>query len=429
MVAPRSLIIVGAGAAGLHAAARAQRAGAAVTLLEASDACGGRLRALDGFAPWPIELGAEELHGERSLPYRLARERGLALRPRGDALRLFLDLASGSARAPAADDGDLAQAHDFLDALPTYAGPPQTLAAAIADLPPRARAYLDAVLGNEYGASSERLGLHELALAEEAWAGEGTRNFIAPGGPLLRLVAADAPRPLLGQVVDAIDWASSPGVVVTTRGGARLCAEQALFTAPLPVLRDGDVRFTPPLPAAQLAAARGIGCGPTLKIFLRFKQRLWPARRTSLTILGAPRAPELWTAGARAAGLREDAVLTALLSGSAAEAFLALGRGALPALLADLDQALAPLHGGRASRALVDHHIQDWSAAPFTRCGYSYPTPGSAPLRHELARPLRVPGEARPRVAFAGEATHPRLFGSLQGALLSAERAVKELLL
>lgn len=435
---PRSVIVVGAGAAGLHAVRLLREAGAAVTVLEASDRCGGRVRALSGFAPWPIELGAEELHGERSLPYRLARAKGLPLRARGDRLRLFPDLAAGRRGPPRADDPDLSQARRFFDELPGYQGPDVTLAAALAPLPPRARAYLDAVLGNEYGASSERLGMHGLARAEAAWEGEGTRNFTVRGGPLLPLLQPEAQggamdnggaAPLaiaLGRVVRGIDWSASR-VRVTTRGGERFDADHAVVTVPLPVLRDGDIAFTPALPAGKLAAARGIGCGPTLKIFLRFRRRLWPARRSSLTILGAPRAPELWTAGARGAGDGDDAVLTALVSGRPAEVLGALGERALPALLADLDVALGSANEARpATRHLAEHLIQDWGAEPFTRCGYSYPTPGSAPLRAELALPLRGDDGAA-RVVFAGEATHDQLFGSLQGALLSARQAVAEL--
>ena len=120
-------------------------------------------------------------------------------------------------------------------------------------------------------------------------------------------------------------------------------------------------------------------------------------------------------------------MLTALIAGAAADKLRELGKKALPRLLAELDACL-PLPGERAaSRSLAEHFIQDWSAEPFVRCGYSYPTVGSAPLRADLAAALRRPGAALPSVTFAGEATHARLFGSLQGALLSAERAVREL--
>lgn len=420
-----SVVVIGAGAAGLHAARLLRDRGQQVTVLEAANRLGGRVCSLDGFAAFPLELGAEELHGERSLPYRLARARGLPLRPCRERLHLWSDLRVGRRAVLRDDDPDLDAALAFFDALPAYRGRDVPLAQALAPLAPRAREVLEAMVSNEYGASSERLGMAGLAAAEQAWQKQGSRNYALAGLPLLTLLAAEAPPVQLQKRVAALDW-SGPEVVVTTHGGERFTAAQAIVTVPLPVLRDGDIAFTPELPEAQRYAARTIGSGPLLKIFLRFKRRLWPQRRSALTILGTPCAPQLWSSGTW--GLRADDVLTALVAGAAAEKLLALGTQALPRLLAELDACLSAPGERAASRSLAEHFIKDWSAEPLVRCGYSYPTLGSAPLRADLARALRQKGAARPSVAFAGEATHERLFGSLQGALLSAERAVRELI-
>lgn len=418
------IIIIGAGAAGLHAASLLRRRGVPVTLLEAAFRTGGRVKSVHDFASFPIELGAEELHGEKSLSYRLARAQALPVRACRERPRLWSDLCAGQRRALRDDDPDVAQAQQFFDALPLYPGPDVPLSHALAGLRPRARELLEAILGNEYGADSQRLGMHALSAAESAWQSQGSRNYVLDGVPLVRLFAAEEVTALLGRVVTAVDWQGSE-VVVTTRGGERFTAEQALITVPLPILRDGDITFIPALPAEKQDAARGIGVGPTLKIFLRFARDLWPARRSSLTIMGAPHAPQMWSCGQR--GPQPDRIMTAFVSGRAAEELRSLGSRALPTLLAELDRALPTPRKGSAAAALRDHLIQDWTAEPFIRCGFSYPTVGSAPLRQALARPLYRPGSPRPSIAFAGEATHERLFGSLQGALLSAERAVSEL--
>ena len=58
------VIIIGAGAAGLSAAAALGKAGVSVTLLEARDRIGGRMfTLLDPKLQAPIELGAEFIHG------------------------------------------------------------------------------------------------------------------------------------------------------------------------------------------------------------------------------------------------------------------------------------------------------------------------------------------------------------------------------
>ena len=55
-----------------------------VTVLEATDLVGGRVRELSQFSDFPIELGAEEIHGKRSLWYDLIKENGAAI---SDAIR------------------------------------------------------------------------------------------------------------------------------------------------------------------------------------------------------------------------------------------------------------------------------------------------------------------------------------------------------
>src|SRR3954471_16886465 len=61
----KSVVIIGAGAAGLSCAADLVRSGIAVTVLEGRDRIGGRIfsQSVNGL-PTPIELGAEFIHGE-----------------------------------------------------------------------------------------------------------------------------------------------------------------------------------------------------------------------------------------------------------------------------------------------------------------------------------------------------------------------------
>jgi monoamine oxidase len=67
-----SILIIGAGAAGLIAARRLSAAGHAVTVLEASDRIGGRIHTIQppGFVR-PIEAGAEFMHGKLPVTMQL----------------------------------------------------------------------------------------------------------------------------------------------------------------------------------------------------------------------------------------------------------------------------------------------------------------------------------------------------------------------
>src|SRR5438552_1302384 len=59
-----SVLIIGAGAAGLAAAQRLTAAGVDVVVLESRDRIGGRIHTLHASWPAPIEAGPEFIHGE-----------------------------------------------------------------------------------------------------------------------------------------------------------------------------------------------------------------------------------------------------------------------------------------------------------------------------------------------------------------------------
>src|SRR5215831_17501898 len=73
-----SVLIIGAGLAGLSAAHRLANAGWHVTILEARDRVGGRVHTVrDARIPIPIELGAEFLHGKPSEIWKIIQDQNL----------------------------------------------------------------------------------------------------------------------------------------------------------------------------------------------------------------------------------------------------------------------------------------------------------------------------------------------------------------
>jgi monoamine oxidase len=77
MGANADIIIIGAGAAGLAAARELSRAGRKVIVLEARDRIGGRIHT--HFDTWPIELGAEFVHGKAPETLQIAERAQLKL--------------------------------------------------------------------------------------------------------------------------------------------------------------------------------------------------------------------------------------------------------------------------------------------------------------------------------------------------------------
>src|SRR5882757_622643 len=77
-----SVIVIGAGAAGLLAARELSAAGFSVLVLEAANAPGGRILTLEGNGfSGPVEAGAEFVHGDLPLTLQLLKEGGISYRP------------------------------------------------------------------------------------------------------------------------------------------------------------------------------------------------------------------------------------------------------------------------------------------------------------------------------------------------------------
>lgn len=62
-----TVVVVGAGVAGLTAASRLRQLGIDdVLVVEAAEHVGGRIKQVEGVLPWPVELGPEFVHGAKS---------------------------------------------------------------------------------------------------------------------------------------------------------------------------------------------------------------------------------------------------------------------------------------------------------------------------------------------------------------------------
>jgi len=80
---------------------------------------------------------------------------------------------------------------------------------------------------------------------------------------------------------------------VVARDGRRLRARRVVVTVPLPVLRDGDIRFSPPLSAAKVAAAQSMSFANGVKIVLKFSRPAWPANCHGV-VCADSLIPEMW---------------------------------------------------------------------------------------------------------------------------------------
>ena len=416
------VIVVGAGASGLYAAYLLHQAGIEVQILEASDKSGGRVRPLEGFTDFPVELGAEIVHGQRSIWHDIVRDHGGTFVQ--DHTEDFMSLDGVlTSEDDAENDADVEAAMNFLETLESWEGADITVeqAATEAGLSARVMYLIEAMAGTELGTSNSRVGAVGLAREADLWSA-GEQNLTLKGQSFLQImhtafssimdkILYDVPVSKITQVDS-----STERMRVDTSNGQSFDADRVIVTASLGVLQAGLIEFEPVLPSAKQSAIDGLGMGKGMKIILKFNQRFWPANLGSLLDDGP--VIEFWSTGTGRS--EENNTLTCFIMGEEAEFLAAQGAGAVPLILEQLDG----LYGaGVASNNLADSVIMDWTAEPYILGSYSYPPPNSAGLRQALAEPVAD------KLYFAGEAAntvgHP---SSVHGAMEAASAAVRLLI-
>ncbi len=416
---PEKVIVIGAGAAGLYAAYLLDRANIDVTILEASDRIGGRVRTLENFTDVPIETGAEEIRGEDSILYQIAQASHATLLLPDLTTYLMLDNFLRT-ESEITSDPDYVALNQFIDNFYLYNGADITVYdyAQLQAIAIRVNHLLEARIGNDYGASNRRISAKWLANAQQLWS-SGDSNYLVQNAALLPMLAnymvQIIPKVRLNVQIKSINY-ESDSIQLTDARGSHYTATRVIITVPLPVLRDGDITFYPALPSTKLAAMNQIGMGAGMKIFLKFSNRFWEPDSGAIYSDGFV---PIYYPVARAGGSAARDVLTAYVAGEKAEYLSNLGSGAIQVILNELDRIFGP---GAASQTLIGSHIADWGKDPYIRGAFSYPIIGEGDARVAL-------GEAvNDKLFFAGEATHSDgQFGTVHGALETGERAVTEI--
>lgn len=207
-----SVIVVGAGAAGLSAAHLLRRRGVDVTILEAASFHGGRMKNDPDWLDFTVPLGAEWLHVDPEFLGEIVDD---------DSVEITTQFA----------------AYGPGDVLGIYDGQLSTGPLIDSDLVFTASSWLDVF-----------------------------DEHVTPG--LTDALRLDSP-------VAEVDH-SGDRVVVTEVSGEVHEADAVIVTVPPVVLREGDIRFTPELPSALDDALGAVDVWGGLKVFLECTERFYP---------------------------------------------------------------------------------------------------------------------------------------------------------
>lgn len=441
------VVVVGAGLAGLTAASELAEAGADVTVLEARDRVGGRMKGVTVAPNVIADGGAAYLGARHTELLSLVEQYGLGLASTGMSIGDSVFLIDGQrtstpSRVPPLDAIALGDLFDRLDALveelrpdapwrTRNAGRLDRLSAArwIADEVerPDAKTFFPLFLGEMMAANPRAISALHMAFYLRSGGGirylnafeGGAQQWRIDGGAhLLCLALADrlGERVRVRQAVHAIEQ-DHEGVVVHCAFGdfslrSEYRADQVIVAVP-PLLAQ-QIEFRPGLRSPRATAATGRGCA--IKVHLGYPAPLWRERGYSGWSVSND-GPLLSTVDDSPPD-DSAGVLTGFVTGATASVFSAL------AVTEQKDAALA--HARRLFPYLptpAHCSVTDWLDEKYSRgCYAALFGPGDW-LR---LGPTLI--EPHGRVHWAGTETSLEFFGLMEGAIRSGKRAASELI-
>lgn len=419
-----TIIVIGAGIAGLAAARELVAHGMQVTVVEARDRIGGRIWT-DRSHATPVDLGAGSIEIQRRNPLTsLARQWKVAVAP--------LDYESVTLCDADGCRWQRRAAVKFSDALEEVINPARRRAKterqcrSVGDLLRRrgwaadvhsrlgrAQRWAMSIEACEYGADMDQLSLADFDDDFEApW-----DDLLVVGGfdRLIERMAADFDV-RLGCEVERIEYNARGVNIVTNKGMLR--ASRAIVTLPLGVLKSSNVAFEPTLPPAKLAAIARLDMGLLNKIVLRYGTRFWPADTDFFGF--ASRVPGQFPQFLNLSSVRGEPILVAAVAGDYARA---LERLADQQIVARAQYVLRSMFPGTIVPEPLACRVTRWASDPHSLGSYSFvPIHGHLTDYDELARPI---GD---RLYFAGEATNSEFPSTAHGAYLSGLREARRII-
>ncbi len=398
------VVVIGAGAAGIAAARRVIAVGRRAILLEASDKVGGRCQTDATSFETPFDRGARWLHNPDSNPMvKLARDAAIDVYPAPPGQKIRI--GRRNARA--------GETEDFL----------ATLVRANRAIDEAGRRFLDMAceravpkdLGLWTGTIEYLLGpfangkeLKDLSVVDQFRAQDravalATRQGV---GALMGKLAANIPV-ALSTPAQRIVWTGRDVGVDTPAG--RVAARAVIVTVSSNVLASGAIKFSPELPKPKQDSFARLSLGSIDRIALKLTGNALGLGRDDVLIEQSD-GPRTATLSANIGGSN---LCTVDIAGTFGRDLAAQGDAAMVAFATEW---LTKLFGSDVAKAITASRTTQWTRMPFIQGAVSAAGPGG-----QFAR--RVIGEPQGSLFFAGEATHETLFGTVDGAWDSGERA------
>lgn len=417
----KTIIVIGAGCAGLGAGAQLRREGANVIVLEARDRIGGRVHT-DWSMGAPFEVGAGWIHGpsKENPTKQLCDSIGSSYFLTDDD-----NAVTFSAEGDEWSDERLTEVAEKLyehleeieEELEVWDD--RTFVDVIRDLKPSLLRDPDMVW-----ALSAYVEFSAGAPIEDLSAVTFMQTDAYPGSDVIVTSGYDK---MLTPLTEGIDLRlktpvteiayTDDGVTVQTPSGT-IEGDYCICSVPLGVLKSGNIVFIPPLPEDVQDSIDEIGFNSVTKIAFKFEEPFWDVETQYFGI--ATESKGRWNYWLNYRTFSDENILLGVSVGAYAPIADAMSDAEITA---DALNVLSDVWGEDEVSEPIEMLRTNWSQDPYAMGTYAYPRPGTRPSTFDdLADPIGG------RLFFCGEHTFFDHVGTTHGAYLSGVRSAKHVL-
>jgi monoamine oxidase len=363
-----NVIIVGAGASGLAAAKKLEEEGISYQILEATDKLGGRIQKNENFADFPIDLGAEWIHEDKSI------------------LNFLIDQPGNEPNVET-----------------------------ILYQPMNVQQVVDNIISQI--PNEEMIDYYEGNITEYKFKNTTWYDFIHEN------FAQNIEQNIIYNArITTINYTGDQ-VVLTTENGTEYQADKVILTVSIGVLRSNAITFNPPLPAKKITAIQDVEFLPGFKLFMKFSDQFYPDVISSETSSG-----EKTYYDAAYGKESQDHVLALLSTGISAQEYYLLGNS--DAIVDSVIQELDGYFNGLASQNYLGSYIyEDWSQHKYTQGTWTSDfQKSSKKLNDSLDDKVYFAGETYNVDGITPTQGFYIIRGSVQSAILSGYEVVDQIL-
>ena len=400
------IVVIGAGAAGIAAARRIMAANRKAIVLEATGQIGGRCPTDTTTFDVPFDRGARWIYNPDTNPMiKLARGVGLDVGPAplGQKIRI----GRRNARAGEVEGllATLVRANRAIDDASRG-----RVDVSCASVLPKDMGDWAGTVEFLLGANATGKDLKELSAIDKIRAQDRSAALSCRQGLGTLIAKLGEGLPLsLATPATRVSW-SGRDVTVETPAG-KIAARAAILTASTNVLTAGTIKFTPEIPKRTLDAASKLSLGSYDHIVLQLPGNPLGLSRDDVVIEQSKDARTAFMI----ANMGASSLCSIDVAGSFGRDLSAQGEAAMVAFAVEW---LTKLFGSDVAKVVRKSAATRWNAAPFALGAMSAAVPGGQPSRKILMEPVGS-------LFLAGEAAHETLWGTVDGAWESGERAAE----